>query len=213
MPDLSTLLLFGSAAALLAVMPGPGLLYVAGRTLAGGRAHGIASVLGTGLGGLAHVAAGALGVSALVMASATAFTALKVVGGLYLVWLGWRTWCEAGADEDALRGAGAAGSASRVLRQGFVVEATNPKTAAFFLALIPQFVDPATGGVAVQFGVLGTVAVLLNLTAASLAVFGADALRAILARRAGAIRRVRQGSGVLLALLGGAVLFARRPVS
>lgn len=213
MPDPSTLLVFAAAAALLAVMPGPGLLYVAGRTLAGGRAHGIASVLGTGLGGLAHVAAGALGVSALVMASATAFTALKVVGGLYLVWLGWRTWREAGADEDALRGPDAASTAPRVLRQGFVVEATNPKTAAFFLALIPQFIDPAAGAIAVQFGVLGAVAVLLNLAAASLAVVGADALRAILARRAGAIRRVRQGSGVLLALLGGAVLLARRPVS
>lgn len=210
MPDYSTLLLFAGAAALLAIMPGPGLFYVAGRTLAGGRGHGVASLIGTGLGGMAHVLAGALGVSALVMASATAFTALKVLGGLYLIWLGWQTWRNAGATEDALN-VGPQMAPGRVLRQGFVVEAANPKTAAFFLAVIPQFVDPAQGSVAVQFVVFGLVSIAINTANALLAVVAADALRRTLAKRTGVIRRVQQGSGALLALLGLSLIFARRP--
>ena len=82
---------FLAAALVLALTPGPGIFYVAARTLAGGRAEGVASSLGTGLGGLFHVLAGALGVSALVMASAELFNALKWLGALYLVWLGLRT--------------------------------------------------------------------------------------------------------------------------
>ncbi|MFB9968778.1 LysE family translocator [Pseudoroseomonas cervicalis] len=90
MIDPTQLALYAAAAALLAVTPGPGLFYVAARSLAGGRAEGVASSLGTGLGGL-HVLAGALGLSALVLASAELFTALKLLGALYLVWLGLRT--------------------------------------------------------------------------------------------------------------------------
>ena len=92
MPELATLALFLGSALVLAAMPGPGLFYVAGRTLASGRADGLASCLGCSLGGLVHVLAGAVGVSALVMASATAFTALKLAGGLYLIYLGIQTW-------------------------------------------------------------------------------------------------------------------------
>src|SRR5829696_5094063 len=91
MPDLTQLALFSAAALLLAFTPGPGMFYVAARTLAGGRAEGMASSLGTGLGGTAHVVAGALGVSALVLASAELFTALKLIGAVYLAWLGFRT--------------------------------------------------------------------------------------------------------------------------
>src|ERR1051325_5961913 len=86
------LILFLAAALVLAITPGPGMFYVVGRTWAGGRADGLASSLGTMLGGLVHVTACVVGVSALVMASATAFTVLKFCGGLYLVWLGIQTW-------------------------------------------------------------------------------------------------------------------------
>ena len=92
MPDLTQLALFFAAALVLAITPGPGIFYVAARTLAGGRAEGIASSFGTGLGGMVHVLAGALGVSALVLASAELFTALKLVGAAYLVWIGFRTF-------------------------------------------------------------------------------------------------------------------------
>ena len=151
------------AALLLAVTPGPGIFYVAARTLAGGRAEGVASSLGTGLGGMVHVLAGSLGVSAIVLASAELFTALKLIGAAYLVWLGLRT--DRAARRDALaavagRGRGAARSGTRrAFREGVLVEALNPKTAAFFLAFVPQFVDPAAGRVAPQFVLLGFVSV------------------------------------------------------
>ena len=92
MPTFETFALFVPAALLVAVSPGPGILYVAARTLAGGRAEGLASSLGTGIGGLVHVLAGAVGISTLVTASAEAFTVLKIAGALYLIWLGVRTW-------------------------------------------------------------------------------------------------------------------------
>ena len=91
MPDLSQLVLYSVAALVLAVTPGPGIFYVAARTLAGGRPEGVASSVGTGLGGMVHVLAGSLGVSAIVLASAELFTTLKLTGAAYLVWIGFRT--------------------------------------------------------------------------------------------------------------------------
>src|SRR4028118_658930 len=88
MPDLTQLAPYLAAALVLAVTPGPGIFYVAARTLAGGRAEGVASSFGTGLGGMFHVLAGSLGVSAIVLTSAEHFTALKLVGAAYLVWVG-----------------------------------------------------------------------------------------------------------------------------
>ena len=93
-----TFLLFLAAASVIALSPGPGIFYVAARTLADGRGAGLASSLGTAAGGLVHVAAGAAGVSALIMASAEAFTVLKFVGAVYLVWLGIKTAREARVD-------------------------------------------------------------------------------------------------------------------
>lgn len=212
MPTLSTLLVFAGAALILAALPGPGLLYVAGRTLAGGRRVGLASSLGAGLGGLVHVLAGALGVSALIVASATAFAALKLVGGLYLLWLAWQTW--RAADAVALPDADLPGfqtGAGQALRQGVVVEATNPKTAAFFLALIPQFIDPAQGSAALQFGVLGLVSVALNTAMAVLVVGLAAFLRARIVARPSLLRRLQQGSAAILASLGVWLLLSRKP--
>lgn len=213
MPTMSTLLVFVGAALVLAALPGPGLFYVSGRTLAGGRRVGIASNLGTGLGGLVHVAAGALGVSALIVASATAFTALKVAGGLYLIHLAVQTWRTAQAaalpDGDL---AGMAAAAGPALRQGVVVEATNPKTAAFYLALIPQFVDPGQGSVAVQFGLLGLVSVGLNTAMGFLVVTLATSLRAKVVARPSLLRRFQQGSAFVLGGLGVSLLLSRRPI-
>ncbi len=160
MPDASQFALFFAAAVLLAVTPGPGIFYVAARSLAGGRTEGIASSLGTGLGGMAHVLAGSVGVSALVLASAALFTALKLLGAGYLAWLGLRTILA--ARKDALATAAGQGNVSpvgtrRAFREGVAVEALNPKTAAFFLAFVPQFVDPAARSVAWQFAVLEAV--------------------------------------------------------
>src|SRR4051794_12133403 len=92
MPDLTPFAVFFAAALVLAILPGPGIFYVAARSLAGGRAEGVASSFGTGLGGMVHVVAGSLGVSALVLASAELFAALKLAGAAYLIWLGLRAF-------------------------------------------------------------------------------------------------------------------------
>jgi threonine/homoserine/homoserine lactone efflux protein len=208
MANWPTLALFLLAAVAISLTPGPGLLYVAARTLSGGAREGLASILGLGLGGLAHVAAGALGVSALVLASAEAFTLLKLVGALYLFWLGIKAWREAGQPPPALL---APATRQRAFREGIVVEALNPKTAAFFLAFLPQFVDPAAGSVAVQFLVLGGVTVLLNTLADLLMLLLASRLRERLFRRDGLLRRLRQASAALLCALGLGLALARRP--
>lgn len=210
MPDPATLTLFFGAALVLAAMPGPGLFYIAGRTLASGRADGLASCLGSAFGGCVHVLAGAAGVSALVVASATAFTVLKLAGGLYLIYLGVQTWRSAAAPAP-VSASPAGPDARRAFRQGVIVEATNPKTAAFFLALIPQFIDASRGGVAAQFVVFGLVSVALNTGMAVLVVSAASALRGRLAGKAHVVRRLRQGSGAVLGGLGISLLLTRRP--
>ncbi|MEH3147145.1 MAG: LysE family translocator [Methylobacterium frigidaeris] len=213
MPDLTQLALFCAAALVLAVTPGPGIFYVAARTLAGGRAEGVASSLGTGLGGMVHVAAGALGVSAVVLASAEWFTALKLVGAAYLVWIGLRTIRSARREAAvALSGATPAPPIGswRAFREGVLVEALNPKTAAFFLAFVPQFVDPA-GPVAVQFCVLGFVSVALNTLVDIVVACAAGGIRDGAAARPTLIRRLREGSGAAMVALGVGLALVRRP--
>ena len=216
MPDVSQFALFFAAALLLAVTPGPGIFYVAARSLAGGRAEGVASSFGTGLGGMVHVLAGSVGVSALVLASAELFTTLKLLGAAYLAWLGLRTILV--ARKDAL--AAAAGQAGappiglrRAFREGVAVEALNPKTAVFFLAFVPQFIDPATGGAALQFMVLGLISVVLNTLADVAVAFAAGGLRAGAARRPGLVRRLREVSGAAMIALGLGLLLVRRPAT
>lgn len=210
MTDVSTLLLFVLAATAIAISPGPGMLYVASRTLAGGRGEGMASTLGTGIGGFAHVLAGAVGVSAVLAASAAAFTGLKLAGGVYLIWLAVRTWRSAGRAAGLVVPAASATGVRRALREGVVVEATNPKTAAFFLAFLPQFVDPA-GHVAGQFVVLGAISVALNTGVDALVVLGAARIRAAVLAAPAVMRRVQQGCAAVLGGLGLALLLARRP--
>lgn len=215
MPELSQLALYIAAALLLAITPGPGIFYVAARTLAGGRREGIASSFGTGLGGMVHVVAGSLGVSAVVLASAELFTALKLVGAGYLVWLGWRTFQAARRDAANVLSGGAVEppiGAARAFREGVVVEALNPKTAAFFLAFIPQFVD-GTGSVALQFLVLGFISVLLNTLADIGVAFAASSIRKGAASRPAMIKRLREGSGGAMIALGVGLALAKRPAA
>lgn len=206
MPDTQTLLLFLAAALIVAVTPGPGIFYVAARTLAGGRVEGMASSLGTGIGGLVHVVAGAVGVSALIMASAEAFAALKLAGAFYLMWLGIKGWRDAGiAESIGIETTGA----GKAFREGIIVEALNPKTAAFFLAFIPQFVDPS-GNIALQFSVLGLVSVVLNTLVDVVVAHYADKARTGFARRPGLITRLRRASAAVMCALGASLLLARR---
>ncbi|MDF0492675.1 LysE family transporter [Bradyrhizobium yuanmingense] len=201
-----TFVLFSAAALLVAVTPGPGIFYIVARTLAGGRTEGLTSSVGLGLGGLVHVLAGAIGLSALVMASAEAFAVLKIAGGLYLVWLGIKSWREARLVEPGeVRTTGA----RRAFREGIVVEALNPKTAAFFLAFIPQFVDPSAN-VAEQFVVLGLISVALNTSVDLIVTYWAAKARDGLAKRPSFVARMRQASGAVMCGLGATLLLARR---
>lgn len=201
--------IFLLAATALAISPGPGMLYVAARSLSGGRAEGFASSFGTALGGFVHVIGGAIGVSAILMASANVFTVVKLVGALYLVWLGIRTWRSAGIDLSSIE-VKAAGS-RRAFLEGIVVEALNPKTAAFFLAFVTQFVDPARGNVALQFITLGAISVALNTTPDLIIAVFAGKLRHKLIGRQHIFRRLQRTSGALLCGLGLALAFARKP--
>lgn len=216
MPDLAQFALYFAAALVLAITPGPGIFYVAARTLAGGRAEGVASSFGTGLGGMVHVLAGSLGVSAVVLTSAELFTALKLIGAGYLIWIGFRTVQSARRDAAAGLDGGLAAppiGPKRAFREGVLVEALNPKTAAFFLAFVPQFVNPAEGHVALQFVMLGFVSVALNTVADIVVAFAASGIRDGAAARPALIRRLRQGSGTAMIALGIGLALAKRPAN
>lgn len=163
MPDLATLSLFFTAAFILSITPGPGILYTLARSLNGGKSEGILSALGLFVGGLVHVFAAAVGISSLLMTSAVAFTLVKYAGAAYLIYLGLRTLL---SQDTLLVNADAAvppthrGSA---FYQGVITEVLNPKTALFFLAFIPQFINVENGSVFTQFLVLGLITDCLNL--------------------------------------------------
>lgn len=195
------------AAGVLAITPGPGIAYVVARTVAGGRAEGLASCIGTGLGGLLHVGAAAVGLSLLVAQSAVAFTVIKWLGAAYLVYLGIRLLLR---KEQSLAGEGvAAGGARRALVEGIVVEALNVKTALFFLAFLPQFVL-AGEPLVPQLVLLGTICVTLNTLVDVMAVFAAHRLLRSESVRATRARLMQRVSGVTLLGLGAFLALARR---
>src|SRR5947207_15874427 len=147
MPSPSVLIVFAAASLALLVVPGPAVLYVVTRSVAQGRRAGLVSVLGVHAGSVVHVAAAALGLSALLASSAAAFAVVKILGAGYLIWLGARKLLRRG---EATVEEVAPVSRRRLFTQGIVVNVLNPKTAIFFLAFLPQFVNPARGPVAPQ---------------------------------------------------------------
>lgn len=205
MIELPTFLVFLAAAFTLAVIPGPGMVYVLARTLRGGRREGVLSTVGTGVAGLVHTVAAALGVSAILATSATAFAVVKWAGVAYLIHLGVRTLLGREAQADVAvstppeRGA---------LRQGVVTEVLNPKTALFFLSFLPQFVNP-DGAVFWQFVLLGGITTLLTSGVDLVVAFAAAPLNRLLTRDR-RIRRVqRYGTGGALIALGAYVAVDR----
>jgi len=195
------------AAVILAVTPGPGMAYVVARTVAGGRREGLASCLGTGLGGLLHVLAAALGLSVLVARSAAAFGMVKYAGAAYLVYLGVRMLAR--DTHAAAPSSGASRGARRALVEGIAVEALNVKTALFFLAFLPQFT--ASGkALAPQIVVLGSVCVLLNTLVDVLAVLGANRLLASGHAQAQRARWLTRASGSTMIALGAVLAFTKR---
>jgi threonine/homoserine/homoserine lactone efflux protein len=204
-----SLVAFLIAAVVLAITPGPSITYVVARAVAGGRAEGLASCIGTGIGGLLHVLAAALGLSLLVAESALAFGLLKYLGAAYLVYLGVRLLLRRDAAL-VLPGVTAQG-ATRALREGILVEALNVKTALFFLAFLPQFVTPAMP-LAPQLVLLGSVCVVLNTLADVGAVFAAQQLLSSGPARAARARLLTRASGVTMMGLGAFLALARREV-
>ena len=206
MIDSARFALFISAALILALTPGPGMLYVLGRTLHGGRREGVHSALGTLVGGSVHVVAAAFGLSAILATSAVAFTVVKYAGAAYLIYLGITMLRSRNMQIEAAEKV--AGSESNFL-QGITTEVLNPKTALFFLSFIPQFVTPARGHLILQFLLLGAVSVALN-TAADLAVVVlAGAIAHKLKGNPKFIRRQRTTSGVGMIGLGTYVAVSR----
>lgn len=200
-------LAFAIAAVILAITPGPAMTYVIARTVAGGRAEGLASCLGTAAGGLLHVLAAALGLSMLVARSAMAFSLLKYVGAAYLVYLGLRMLLR--QQQDLVVRPVAAQGARRAFVEGIVVEALNVKTALFFLAFLPQFA--AKGDALVpQLLLLGSISVALNTLVDVAAVFAATRLLASGAARQARARLLARISGGTLIGLGASLAFARR---
>ncbi|MCW5633589.1 MAG: LysE family translocator [Rubrivivax sp.] len=203
-----TFITFLAAAIVLAITPGPGMAYVVARTVAGGRSEGLASCLGTALGGLLHVAAAALGLSLLVAQSATAFSVVKYVGAAYLVYLGVRMLLrrETAFQVDT---SVATQGARRALFDGIVVEALNVKTALFFLAFLPQFVVPGEPLVP-QLVLMGSICVALNTWVDVVAVFAAARLLRSGAARAARARLMTRASGATMVGLGAWLALARR---
>jgi threonine/homoserine/homoserine lactone efflux protein len=195
------------AAIVLAITPGPGIAYVVARTVAGGRAEGLASCVGTGLGGLLHVLAAALGLSLLVAESAVAFNLVKYLGAAYLVYLGLRMLLS----RQATLGAApvTAQGARRAFAEGIVVEALNVKTALFFLAFLPQFVS-ASEPLIPQLVLLGSICVALNTLVDVVAVLGAHRLVHSGAARAAFARLLTRISGTTMLGLGAYLALARR---
>lgn len=161
MPEISTLAAFCAATLALLVIPGPAVLYIVTRSVSQGRAAGVVSVLGVHTGSLVHIAAAALGLSALLAASATAFTIVKYVGVAYLLWLGVRKLMQREKGEQVLELR--VQSKRRLFWEGFVVNVLNPKTALFFLTFLPLFTDPGVGPVGPQILLFGMLWLVLGM--------------------------------------------------
>ncbi len=195
------LVLFLTASVVLAATPGPGMLYVLSRTLAGGKREGVSSSLGTFLGGLVHVVAAAAGLSIVLATSAMAFSVVKYAGAGYLIYLGIKLIWNAERDLDAT-GLVSVGTRGSPFLQGILTEVLNPKTALFFLSFTPQFVPRHGTHVFAGFLLLGLISVTLNTTGDLFAVMLAAPLKQLFTRSRIAQIRQRRASGAAMIALG-----------
>lgn len=210
--DPTRIWLFLGAAVTLVAIPGPGVLYVVARSVDQGRRAGLVSVLGVGIGNLCQVLLAAVGLAAVVATSAIAFDVVRIAGGCYLIWLGITRLRSRSEWQDEIS---PPVPHRRILAQGFWVALLNPKTALFFVAFLPQFIDPAAGSVAGQILILGTTFVVLALIGDSAYALAAGTIANTLSRR-GVSSRLASGSRYAAAgvyfVLGALALFGtRRP--
>ncbi|TIQ48504.1 MAG: LysE family translocator, partial [Mesorhizobium sp.] len=195
MPSTELLIAFFATTAIFAYIPGPAMLYAAAQTMARGRWSGLTAALGIHLGGYVHVVAAAAGLSVLFHAVPTLYVAVKMAGALYLIWLGVLLF-RARAQDDAVISGIEPKSARRAFFESITVEVLNPKTAIFFMAFLPQFIDAsATFPVWLQFLVLGTIVNLMFSSADVMCVVLAGALITRLRRSSHAQRLMRRAGG------------------
>jgi threonine/homoserine/homoserine lactone efflux protein len=207
MPGASTFALFSLAAIALAVVPGPAVAYIVTQSVDKGRRAGLFSALGVATGGSVHVAAATIGLSALIASSATAFTVVKLVGAAYLIVVGIRRILS--REEEASVEPPPA-STRQIYVQGVVVNVLNPKTALFFLAFLPQFIEPHSGSVTLQVALLGVVFVVIALASDVTYALLADALAGRIRRTGRGARMRRWATGGIFVALGLSAAVARR---
>ena len=202
MPDSQTIWLFCLAATALIVIPGPAVLYIVAQSVGQGRRAGLVSASGVATGGLVHVIGAAVGLSGLLLSSAGLFTAVKFAGAAYLIYLGGRRLL--GLEASALATPTETRSRGRLYRDGAVVNILNPKTALFFYAFLPQFLDPDKGSVALQAMVLGVLFVVIALLSDSMWALASGSAADWLKGRPVMIRVERWVTGTVLVGLGAA---------
>lgn len=201
MIPVDSLLAFVVTSVVIIVIPGPSVLFVIGRSLSLGRRAGVLSVVGNALGTVPAVVAVAFGVGAIVASSVIAFTVIKIVGAAYLVWLGVQAIRH--RHDHSAEVAREPASAWKLLRQGIIVGATNPKTIAFFVAVLPQFVSPSAGPVWAQLLLLGLIFQMLALICDSVWALAAGTARAWFARSPRRMSTLSGTGGVMMIGLGG----------
>jgi threonine/homoserine/homoserine lactone efflux protein len=209
MPSTELLIAFFVTTAIFAYIPGPAMLYAAAQTLARGRWSGLTATLGIHVGGYVHVIAAAAGLSVLFHAVPTLYMAVKIIGAVYLIWLGISLFLARASSEPASGGT-VAKSARRAFLESVAVEVLNPKTALFFLAFLPQFVDASAAfPVWLQLLLLGTIVNLIFSSADVVCVFMAGAIINRLRESNGARRMMQRAGGTILIGLGLHVAFQK----
>jgi len=199
LPDSSHLALFLSTTVVLLLIPGPAVLYIVAQSVEHGRRAGLTAVAGIHVGSAAHVLAATVGLSALLVSSAIAFSAVKLVGAIYLIFLGVQRLLA--RDGEGRVSAGSERDLGRIFRQGIVVNVLNPKTALFFFAFLPQFVDPSRSA-APQIAVLGLLWIVVGLFSDGLYAVLSGTVGAAVRRRPGFARVQRVVTGFVLIGLG-----------
>jgi threonine/homoserine/homoserine lactone efflux protein len=207
MVPLDNALAFTLAALVLIVIPGPSVLFTIGRALALGRLGGLLSVLGNAVGQLPLIAAVAFGVGAIVAESAVLFTIVKVAGSLYLVFLGIQAIRHRKESARVATEGAVPRSIRRQLREGFIVGVTNPKSIAFFVAVLPQFVDVSAGAVPLQMMQLGLIFFVLALVSDGAWALAAAGARSWFGKSPKRIETLTATGGGMMIGLGGVLLF------
>jgi len=207
---MENLLLFIGASLALLITPGPAVLYIVTQSLSQGAKAGVYSSLGIGIGGLIHVVAAALGLSAILAASATAFTFVKLLGAAYLIYLGIQKIRHAQITPSETSDETTSKSMRQLFIQGVWVNILNPKTALFFLAFCPQFINPTTGSAEIQMLILGALFLMLALTTDMLFALFAGKIHPFFSKGQQNARRLNVVAGSIYILLGIAAAFGSK---